>query len=104
MGKYLLDQYSYLHFAVGIIFYFWNVSLKNLLVIHVIFEIFENSGLGILMINKIFPIWPGGKPKADSLINEVGDILASLLGWLSAYYIDQLGAKYSLYKAHLVKS
>lgn len=28
MGEYLLDQYSLLHFAVGIIFYYWNVSFS----------------------------------------------------------------------------
>jgi len=29
MGKYFFDQYTILHFAVGIIAYFWNVSLLN---------------------------------------------------------------------------
>ena len=29
MGPKFFDQYTYLHFAVGIIAYFWNISLKK---------------------------------------------------------------------------
>ena len=43
MGKKLLDQYSYLHFAVGIVIYFWGINLKNWFILHVVFEIVENS-------------------------------------------------------------
>ena len=32
MGFQFFDQYTYLHFAVGIITYFFNVSLLNLVV------------------------------------------------------------------------
>ena len=78
MGKKLLDQYSYLHFAVGIVIYFWGININNYI-----------------------KFWPGGKPKSDSLLNMTGDTIAGMLGWISAYYIDNLGKKYNLYDLHI---
>lgn len=101
MGQHFADQYSYLHFASGIIWYFWGFSFKALLIFHTLFELIENSKLGIKFINKAMFFWPGGKPRADSYMNQLGDILFSLLGWISAYYLDYLGDKYGLYKAHI---
>ena len=101
MGKKLLDQYSYLHFAVGIVIYFWGINLKNWFILHVIFEIVENSNLGMNLINNYIKFWPGGKPKSDSLLNMTGDTIAGMLGWISAYYIDNLGKKYNLYDLHI---
>ena len=101
MGLYILDQYAYLHFAVGIIAYFWAVSWERLLIAHTLFEFLENTQIGMYFINNYLPFWPGKKPKADSIINQMGDTIASLIGWLSAYYLDQLGAKYQWYEVHL---
>ena len=101
MGIHIFDQYSYLHFAVGVIAYFWDTGLKTLLIVHILFEFLENTPLGMYIINNYMPFWPGGKPKADSIINQMGDTIASVIGWLSAYYLDQLGAKYQWYEAHL---
>ena len=33
-----IDQYSYLHFASGIIAYFWGVKLKLWIILHVLYE------------------------------------------------------------------
>ena len=38
-----------------------------------------------------FYFWPGGKPKPDSIINIVGDNIAAIFGWLSAFYLDKIG-------------
>ena len=100
MGIKIFDQYTYLHFAVGIISYFWNIPFKNWIYIHTIFEIFENSGFGMSIINN-FHYWPGGKPRADSNINIIGDTIGTILGWLSAYIVDNIGNKYGLYDLHL---
>ena len=43
----------------------------------------------------------GGKPKADTFINMLGDTLGSLLGWLTAYSLDKLGSKYGWYDLHI---
>lgn len=102
MGLKLMDQYSYLHFATSIIIYFWGISLDKWFIYHTIFEIIENTKFGINIINNYFPYWPGGgKPYPDSMTNIIGDTIFAMLGWLSAYYLDKLGAKYGWYKPHI---
>ena len=61
MGKQLFDKYTYLHFAVGIVTYFWNISFTWMIIIHTLFEILENTPTGIYMIDKYITFWPGGK-------------------------------------------
>lgn len=101
MGSNFLDQYTYLHFASGIIAYYWNISFKTWLVLHTIFEIIENTKTGVNFINKRLWFWPGGKPGADTFINIIGDTLGTIIGWGSAYYLDKIGAKNKWYKSHL---
>ena len=84
MGLQLFDQYTYLHFAVGIIAYFWNISLVDWFVLHSIFEFVENTQMGINIINKYIVFWPRGKPKPDSIMNRLGDTSGAILGWVSA--------------------
>jgi hypothetical protein len=88
MGYKLFDKFTYLHFAVGIVAYFWNMSLSLWLVVHTIFEFLENTQTGMNIINKYILVWPGGKPQADSITNRIGDTLGGVIGWLSAYYLD----------------
>ena len=91
MGTQLFDQFSYLHFASGIIAYFWNIQLKHWMIIHILFELIENTKLGMYFINEILPLWPGEKNHPDSLLNSfISDNLFALLGWLSAQFIDHL--------------
>jgi hypothetical protein len=101
MGFQFFDQYTYLHFAVGIIAYFWNISLLYWFVLHTIFEFVENTQMGIHIINKYIVFWPGGKPKSDSIMIRVGDTLGAVFGWVSAYYLDNLGVKYNWYEARV---
>ena len=84
MGDKFIDKFSLLHFATGIIFYFFNISLRNSIIAHILFEIIENSENGVKFINNKLTFWPGGKPKADSLINSVSDTLFFIVGWLVA--------------------
>jgi len=102
MGFQLFDQYTYLHFAVGIIAYFWNISLLYWIILHSIFEFVENTQKGMNIINKYFVFWPGGKPKPDSIMNRLGDTFGAIIGWVSAYYLDQLGHKYNWYESQIV--
>ena len=91
MGKKFADKFSYLHFAVGIISYYWAVDLKTLLIVHTIFELLENSPYGIKFINtQLKGIWPGGKDYKDSIINNLGDTVFVVLGWLSAHLLQIL--------------
>ena len=101
MGKQLFDQYTLLHFASGIVVYFWGINFTNWIILHTLFEMFENTNLGMNIINKYIGIWPGGKPHIDSNVNILGDSFGALLGWMLAYYVDQLGERKGWYKSHL---
>jgi hypothetical protein len=101
MGFQFFDQYTYLHFAVGIIVYFWNISLLNWVILHTVFEVLENTNVGINIINRYIVFWPGGKQSSDTIINNIGDTIGTVLGWLSAYYLDKLGNSYNWYNLHI---
>lgn len=95
MGYLFLDQYSLLHFAVGIVAYFFGVSFALFNLAHVGFEYLENTTNGMYVINRYFAgVWPGGKTHSDSLVNSVGDIVFGACGWLIAYYADYYAIKY----------
>lgn len=98
MGKEFADQYSLLHFAVGIIAYFFGFTLTTFNIIHIAFELFENTTLGMRIINTNFKnIWPGGKPESDSLKNSFGDVMFGMLGWWLASVVDGYGKQYNWY-------
>ena len=98
-----MDQYSYLHFASGIIAYFWNISFMVWVISHTIFEYLENTKTGVNLINKYLFFWPGGKPGSDTNINIIGDTLGAIIGWMSAYYLDKIGSLLGWYSPHLKK-
>jgi hypothetical protein len=97
MGKNFFDQFTILHFAVGIIAYFWNVSFLDTLILHTLFEFLENTEQGIHIINTYFKMWPGGKPYADSEINMLGDTIGIMAGWLLAQMVDKYSTEKHLY-------
>lgn len=84
MGIYFSDKYSLLHFAVGIISKYWNISFWSLIIVHTLFEFMENTKMGMAFINTYIPIWPGGKSHPDSVLNSVGDTVYAGLGWIVA--------------------
>ena len=92
MGLQFIDQFSLLHLAVGIVFYFWGINIYTSIVIHTVFEIFENTDLGMKIINN-FTSWPGGKNYRDSFINSVGDTVFFILGWYIAKTVDKYQRK-----------
>ena len=90
MGTTLLDKYSLLHFAVGIVAYFWSVGFWQFAALHTGFEFVENTSTGMKFINDYFTWWPGGKDRADNLVNQVGDTLSAMAGWAFARYQDSV--------------
>ncbi len=86
MGIYFTDKFSLLHFATGIIVYYWNVSFLYWFIIHFLFEYIENTENGMYFINKI-KLWPGGKEKSDYMINRLGDQFYASIGWIIAYFV-----------------
>ena len=89
MGKLIIDQYTYAHFAIGVTIFFMGVKLRTWIIMHLLFELLSNTNEGINFIEKYTKFWTGGKTKQDSLINSMTDSLAAFLGWLSAYYINE---------------
>ena len=101
MGYRFIDQYSLLHVASGIIAYFFGLSVTKWFMIHLIFELIENTDQGIVIINKYFTFWPGGKLYADSMINIISDQTFSIIGFYLANMVDYLGNVYGLYPKHI---
>lgn len=97
MGKQILDQFSLLHVAVGVVAYFWGLPLLVAVCIHIVFEIVENTTWGISFINNWLTVWPGGKPYSDGLINRVTDTLTFAGGWLIAAWLDAVGVERGWY-------
>lgn len=101
MGIHIFDQYSLLHFASGVIAYFFGLTFNKWLIIHFMFEILENTQIGMKIINKYFFFWPGGKPYRDTNINILGDNISSIIGWYIAYKLDEIGKKRKWYIQHI---
>ena len=101
MGIYLFDQYSLLHFATGVIVYFFGVKWYIWILVHTLFEIIENTDEGMLFINTWLKFWPGGKPWADSRLNSLGDTISAIIGWFVASALDKLGSRLGWYNVHL---
>ena len=90
MGKHIIDQFSLLHIAAGIIAYFWGFSALHTFLFHVVFEWAENTKAGMDFLNYHFPFWPGGKPYADSLVNQFSDTIMTMIGWYLSQYVDSV--------------
>ena len=91
MGLRVFDQYSILHFAVGVVAYFWSVSLFVVIMAHILFEFIENTQVGMDIINTYFiGWWPGGKTHPDSLLNRTSDTIFTGIGWLVSYQLDKM--------------
>ena len=84
-----MDQYSLLHFATGVLAYFWGVPFWAYASVHVAFEFIENTTQGVNFINKYITFWPGGKPFSDSPINQIGDITFGISGWIISHFLDK---------------
>ena len=101
MGVRFLDQFSLLHYSVGVIMYFWGFRFLTGVLLHTLFEIVENTSVGIRFINThLAGVWPGGKPCADQFSNMVGDTGAFVLGWLCAFALDAWGVSAQWYTYH----
>ncbi len=99
MGNNLVDQYSLLHFASGVVAYFWGVPPGTWFIVHVSFEVAENTQAGMDFINTSLTWWPGGKPRADDFVNIVGDNISAMAGWWIASKLDDEGKKKKWYTA-----
>lgn len=89
MGTKIYDKYSLLHLAVGIVVYYFDISLLIWIILHTIFEIIENTKQGVYFIDNYLLFWPGGKIKPDSITNSVSDTIFGIIGWILADLYSQ---------------
>ena len=89
MGRQFSDKYSLLHFSAGIYAYFFNISFVIWFLLHMIYELVENTDYSIKLINKL-PYWPGRKEEPDSTLNSIGDQFYAIIGWTVAYVISTI--------------
>lgn len=94
----LFDQYSILHFATGVTAYFWGLGPWGWFFTHLAWEGFENSAVGIQMVNKYW-FWPRRKCKfvQDSISNTVGDNISAHAGYWCAKWLDEYGKDHGWY-------
>lgn len=93
MGRYIVDQYSLLHFSTGCIAYFFGIPLFWWIILHTLFEIVENSPKGIRFIDTKLKFWPGGKKSSDTLINSFSDLIFTIIGFVFAFKLDLIYKK-----------
>lgn len=90
------DAFSLVHFGIGAVAGYIGVPLIAFVIAHQLFELYENSDMGIKFFNKkdtiLFQISPMKWPiyEGDSAANTAGDTLAGVLGW---YVGDKLSHK-----------
>ena len=71
------DQFTYLHFASGVLFFFWKMKLQQVVVLHLLFQCVD------------FLWW---KKKFDKkfFFNFLGDNAATIIGWYSAFLVNNM--------------
>ncbi len=87
MGIRLFDGYTLLHFATGVLAHHWSFSFWGWILLHTMFEIVENTRMGMNIINNYITLWPGGKPSPDTFRNTIGDTIAAAIGWIASYWL-----------------
>lgn len=99
-----LDQYSLIHMAVGILFYFWKISFFLSTLTQATFMLLNNSEEGSKLFSRYAPQYPYTAKKHDSWINMVGDNMSFNFGWLLASAVDTslvpAGQEKQIYEAH----
>ena len=95
----IIDRNTYLHFAAGIIAYYWGFTLIDWLILHILLDLFQRTKLG-KKVTKIFArIWPEPSDlSSETYLNVLGDSAFAVLGWVSAYLLDKFLQKIGMYK------
>ncbi len=85
MDQYAFDEYSVVHFAIGVLTYQSGFSFVTLAIVYSIFKIFSNVSLGMYVIDTYITPLLGYKLFPESFKNIGTDLAMCLLGWLVGY-------------------
>lgn len=86
------DENSCLHVASGITAYYWGLSLKKWIFLHILFTIIENTSIGINFTKKYLSNFKPYKMGPDSIKNLIGDTIGAAFGWLLAYLMAKISS------------
>ena len=89
MDQPLFDQYSLIHFAVGVLLFFARISFVLATLTHATISLLYNNETGYEAIRRFAFWWPGSK-RPDSAFNIVGDNISFMSGWLFASAVDSI--------------
>lgn len=85
----IISVYTVTHFIIGMIFAWLQIPLWILIVLHIIFEIIENSDFVIkgfrslsIKIRTAVGVEPWTPYTGDSIANSVADTFAAVFGWI----------------------
>ena len=86
MDQNAFDEYSIIHFSIGLLAYQSGFSFITLVIFYSIFKIFGNTSFGINIIDKyVSPIF-GYKLFPESYKNIISDLGICLFGWFLGYF------------------
>lgn len=99
-SRQVFDAYSLSHVSFGVLFYFmfraFHVKLLSGLYITIflciLFEILENTPYFIKQYKKTYSAYEG-----DSIVNSLGDVSCSILGYFTAYKFPLLAIAYVIF-------
>jgi hypothetical protein len=96
--EYMITKYTIFHILYGSLFAIYSTSYTCLMVsiiLHVIFEVFENTEYGIWIFrrNTIWKNYSG-----DSLSNSLSDIIAGLFGFMIIAGLLQIIRNFSIFR------
>jgi hypothetical protein len=85
MDQYAFDEFSVVHFAIGVLTFQAGFSFLTLAIIYSIFKIFSNVSLGMYVIDTYVTPLLGYKLFPESFKNIGSDLGMCFLGWLVGF-------------------
>jgi len=82
-GQAIVDRFTFLHLLSGIAVGMAGLQFWAWVLLHGLYEVWENTKLGQQMIQQI-PFWPA---HPESTRNSAGDQAAAIIGWRVGLFI-----------------
>jgi len=87
MDQYAFDEYSVVHFAIGLLTFQAGFSFLTLAIVYAIFKVFSNVSLGMYVIDTYVTPLLGYKLFPESFKNIGSDLGMCFLGWLVGFLV-----------------
>ena len=87
MDQYAFDEYSVVHFAIGLLTFQAGFSFLTLAIVYAIFKIFINVSVGMYVVDTYITPLLGYKLFPESFKNIGSDLGMCFLGWLVGFLV-----------------